>query len=68
MGLARIDALLVYTFRELFLDGLKRREGHLRLAAAAAERTPFFVVRAPRSRFSPYEIADVIEKAITEDE
>lgn len=68
VGLARIDALLVYTFRETFLDGLKRREGHLRLAAAAAERAPFFVVRAPRSRFSPYEIADAIEKAIMEDE
>ncbi len=65
-GLARFTALVAFTFREPFLDGLKRREAHLRLAAAAAEQAGFFIIRAPRSRFTAYEIADALEAAIRE--
>jgi hypothetical protein len=57
---------VAFTFREHFLDGLKQREAHLRLAAAAAEQADFFVIRAPRSRFTAYEIADAIEATIME--
>jgi hypothetical protein len=66
-GLERVSALVVYTFREPFLDGLRRRESHVRLAVAAAQQAAFFVVRAPRSRFSPREVADAIEKDLLED-
>jgi hypothetical protein len=65
-GLERFAALVAFTFREHFLDGLKQREAHLRLAAAAAEQADFFVIRAPRSRFTVYEIADAIEATILE--
>jgi hypothetical protein len=65
-GLERFSALVAFTFREHFLDGLKQREAHLRLAAAAAEQAGFFVIRAPRSRFTAYEIADAIEATLLE--
>lgn len=66
-GLARVAALLEYTFREPFLDGLRQRESHLRLAAAAAQQANIFVVHAPRARFSAYAIAEAIEGELMED-
>lgn len=61
-GLERISVLLEQTFRGLFLGGLKKRETHLQLAVAVAKHARFYVVNAPRSRFSPHEIAQAIEE------